>query len=80
MVQKKARWNKLNLHQSWRSSAHLKADLAQILKGSLLLQENLQINPSDKPYLWPKSLEFYKYNPGDFLNFKTGPKVYEYAY
>jgi hypothetical protein len=50
MAQKKARWNKLNLHQSWRSSAHLKADLAQILKGSLLLKEILQINPSDNTY------------------------------
>ena len=66
MAQKKARWNKLNLHQSWRSSAHLKADPAQILKGSVSLKENLQINPSDSAKLGPRSLEIYKYNPGDF--------------
>ena len=76
----KARWNKSNLYRSWRPSANLDASLAQILKGSFLLKGNLQINPSDSAKLGPKSLEIYKYNPGDFLNFKTGPKVYKYAY
>ena len=80
MVQKKARWNKSNSHRSWHSDANLDALLAQILKGSLLLKENLQINPSDNAYLCPKSLKFYKYNPGDFLNFKSSPKNYKYAY
>ena len=76
----KARWIKSNSHRSWRPSANLDAPLAQILKESFLLKGNLQINPSDNTYLWPKPLEFYKYNPGDFLNFKSSPKVCKYAY